>query len=112
MGRNTATKTAYIKVSKPIEQPSANFYFYPSSSYNVPCTVDFIDSSTGNPASWKWRFGDGGTSTKQYPVHTYYKAGTYTISLTVKNAAGENVYENYHCLTVKEKAAKHWWNFW
>ncbi|MEA2414997.1 MAG: hypothetical protein QOI58_1654 [Thermoanaerobaculia bacterium] len=52
--------------------------------------VNFVDHSTGNPTSWSWTFGDGGSSTEQNPIHTYAAAGPYTVSLTAKNAAGEN----------------------
>ncbi|MDR2855540.1 MAG: PKD domain-containing protein [Methanomicrobiales archaeon] len=53
-------------------------------------TVRFIDESTGNPTSWKWDFGDGSTSALQSPMHSYSKAGTYTISLSVSNVYGES----------------------
>ena len=54
-------------------------------------TVQFTDVSTSNVGaltSWKWTFGDGGTSTVQNPVHTYPAAGTYTASLIVTDAQG------------------------
>jgi C1A family cysteine protease len=57
-----------------------------SQVYGVaPLDVTFTDLSTGNPTSWSWAFGDGGTSTQQNPSHTYLTAGTYTVSLTVSN---------------------------
>jgi PKD repeat protein len=52
--------------------------------------VTFLDKSTGSPNSWSWNFGDKGTSTSQNPAYTYSKIGTYTVSLTVRNAAGNN----------------------
>jgi len=52
--------------------------------------VNFVDRSTGSPTSWSWIFGDGGSSTQQNPIHTYAAAGPYTVSLTVRNAAGDN----------------------
>ena len=36
---------------------------------------------------YAWAFGDGSTSTSQYPTHVYAKAGTYTWTMTV-SAAG------------------------
>ncbi|HQD26814.1 MAG TPA: SBBP repeat-containing protein, partial [Methanoculleus thermophilus] len=36
-------------------------------SGTVPLTVQFNDTSTGNPSTWLWTFGDGNTSTEQYP---------------------------------------------
>jgi PKD repeat protein len=41
------------------------------------------------PTSWAWDFGDGSTSVEQNPTHVF-TPGTYTVSLTVSNAAGTN----------------------
>ena len=48
---------------------------------------NFADSSSG-ATGWNWNFGDGSTSTLQNPTYQYADAGTYTIILTVTNAAG------------------------
>ncbi|MBI5793707.1 PKD domain-containing protein [Candidatus Uhrbacteria bacterium] len=40
-----------------------------------------------------WDFGDGVTSSKSVVVHTYGASGTYTATLTLKDAAGETVSE-------------------
>ncbi|OEU42261.1 hypothetical protein BGV40_10505 [Methanosarcina sp. Ant1] len=69
--------------------PAAAFSASPTSGY-VPLKVQFTDKSTGSQTSWRWSFGDGTYSTVKNPVHTYSKAGKYTVSLTVKNAAGSN----------------------
>ena len=53
-------------------------------------TVVFEDESTGNPTSWRWDFGDGGTSNSQNPSHTYSSAGTFTVTLTATNTAGSS----------------------
>jgi PKD repeat protein len=45
--------------------------------------VQFTDTSAGAPGSWSWDFGDGSTSTRQHPVHTFAAAGLYPVSLTV-----------------------------
>jgi beta propeller repeat protein len=68
---------------------SASFSASPTTG-KAPLTVTFTDKSIGSPTSWKWTFGDGTTSTKQNPTHKYSKVGKYTVSLTVKNAAGSN----------------------
>jgi len=54
-------------------------------SGQVPLTVQFTASSTSNPASRSWTFGDGATSTGWNPtyVHTYTTPGTYNVSLAV-----------------------------
>ena len=64
--------------------PISNFTadFTPSTA---PLEVQFIDLSTNNPTNWLWDFGDGTTSNKQYPFHTYEKPGVFAISLTVKD---------------------------
>jgi PKD repeat protein len=67
--------------------PTAAFSWAPASP-TANQSVQFSDSSTGNPTSWLWSFGDGGTSSTQSPSHTYSAAGTFTVSLTAGNAAG------------------------
>lgn len=51
-------------------------------SGSAPLTVRFTDTSTGNPTSWKWEFGDGTSSNDQNPTHTYSGPGEYTVALT------------------------------
>lgn len=53
-------------------------------------TVNFTDTSTNNPTSWLWNFGDGSTSTQQNPSHTYATANTYAVSLTATNGGGSD----------------------
>ncbi|MFC3505514.1 ThuA domain-containing protein [Micromonospora krabiensis] len=55
---------------------------------NKPLTVAFTGSRSGG-VSYRWEFGDGGTSTEANPRHTYAKVGTYTAKLTVTYADGE-----------------------
>lgn len=50
--------------------------------------VLFTDKSTGDPVRWSWDFGDGKSSTQKSPSHSYTRAGTYTVSLTVANTYG------------------------
>lgn len=71
------------------EEPSANFTSNTTSG-DAPLVVQFNDTSTGNATSWSWDFGDNGTSTEQNPVHTYTTEGTYDISLTASNEAGND----------------------
>jgi len=47
----------------------------------------FVDLSTGNPSSWYWTFGDGGTSTYQEPDHQYAAGGWYNVTLTISDSA-------------------------
>ena len=87
-GNNTVTKSNYIVVNA-LKAPVAAFSAHSTSGY-VPLKVAFTDRSTGIHTSCKWSFGDGTYSTAKNPVHKYTKAGNYTVSLTVSNAAGNN----------------------
>ncbi|MDY0129321.1 MAG: PKD domain-containing protein [Methanosarcina vacuolata] len=88
-GTSTKTIKNYITVNAAPIKPLAAFSASPKSGY-APLKVQFTDKSANSPTSWKWTFGDGKTSTVKNPVHTYSKAGKYTVSLTVKNAAGSS----------------------
>ncbi len=81
--------TSVGKVNLPIvaasAPPMADFSFQVSA-----LSVLFQDASTGTPTSWTWDFGDGATTMKQNPAHSYAVAGTYTVSLTVMNASGQS----------------------
>ena len=85
-GQNTATKDKYITVGA---APRADFQADVLSGI-APHPVQFTDLSKGNPTSWYWDFGDGGTSTEKNPRHTYQKSGYYNVTLTIKNAYGES----------------------
>lgn len=52
--------------------------------------VPFIDlSSSADPITdWLWDFGDGNTSTQQFPQHTYTQVGSYTVSLELTTTRG------------------------
>ena len=49
-----------------------------------------FDASTskGNIVSYSWDFGDGRTATGVHTSHSYGLAGTYTVTLTVKDDRG------------------------
>ncbi|MFB3882376.1 MAG: PKD domain-containing protein [Armatimonadota bacterium] len=87
-------------VSAPVADPVAEPLAGPA-----PLTVQFTDGSTGPPTSWSWDFGDGGTSTEQNPVHEYLNAGSYTVSLTVTNAAGSDTETKADYIVVAESHA-------
>ncbi len=101
-GKSTVTGFNYIKVAAPLKPPVAAFSAYPTSG-KVPLTVKFTDKSKGSPASWKWIFGDGTSSTEQNPVHTYIKAGKNTVILAVKNAGGSSTKTMSGYITVSKK---------
>ena len=97
---NTVTQTVTINV---VTVPLAIFSAFPTSG-KAPLPVTFTDISTGSPSTWTWKFGDGGSLKSKIPyipVHTYTKKGKYTVSLTVKNAAGSNTVKKTSYITVK-----------
>lgn len=49
--------------------------------------IDFTDISSPTPIGWEWDFGDGSTSTDQFPTHLYTTPGTYEVSLTATYSA-------------------------
>ena len=71
--------------------PVANFTANVTNG-TVPLTVQFTDTSTGNPTSWAWDFNGDGIidSTEQNPIWTYSADGTYTVSLFTANNMGNN----------------------
>jgi len=81
-GESSKSKPITVTAGTP---PAAKFAFTVNGNQ-----VNFVDQSTGGPTSWAWSFGDGGSDTQQNPIHTYGAAGTYTVTLKAKNAAGEN----------------------
>ncbi len=70
--------------------PVAAFSSPSPTTGTAPIAVPIFDSSTNNPTSWSWNFGDGQTSTQKNPVHMFTSPGTYTVSLTATNSAGSN----------------------
>jgi len=58
---------------------------------NVGTTVSFDATASGDNfgiVSYEWNFDDGTSGTGNTTTHTYAKPNTYTVTLTVKDAAG------------------------
>ena len=72
--------------------PSASFTVDPSEP-RAGDAAHFTDTSTGEPTSWMWSFGDGSTSTAPNPRHVYASPGTYSVRLEVTNASGSDAVE-------------------
>ncbi len=94
----TSTSTEIVNITS---LPQANFSAN-STSGCAPFTVQFNDESSSNATSWSWSFpgGNPSSSTQQNPTVTYNAAGTYTVSLTVENALGENTLTQSNYITV------------
>jgi len=100
----TGAKTEYefILVTDPVTptpRPVADFSANETDG-TAPMTVEFADES--DPTSYHrwWTFGDGGSSTDEGPVHTYTKAGTYTVNLSVWTGIGTATISKTEYITV------------
>jgi PKD repeat protein len=98
-GSNSTTKLNYITASSAALVPVAGFSGTPTTG-TAPLTVAFTDLSANTPASWNWSFGDGNTSTLQNPSKVYSSPGSYTVSLTATNSAGNNTTIRSNYITV------------
>ena len=86
-GQDTRSKTGYITVASNPSPPVADFSGNPLTG-SAPLAVQFSDQSSGGTA-WFWEFGDGASSSERNPSHSYQTAGSFSIRLTVSNAAGQ-----------------------
>lgn len=82
-GFNTTTLTITAGTTV---TPSVDYWANTVTTLGQP--TGFVDSSTNNPTSWYWMFGDGSISTTQNPSHTYALAGYYTVNHSATNAYG------------------------
>ena len=69
----------------------------------TPFVVQFTDQSTGAPDVWNWTFlgGDPAISSEQNPTVTYNTPGTWSVMLTVTNAAGEDMVQETQLIVVE-----------
>jgi gliding motility-associated-like protein len=79
---STVTKTITTYSS-----PVADFKTDLQNYCGIPASVAFQNLSQ-NGATWKWRFGDGDSSTSKIPTHSYADAGTYNVFLLAVSADG------------------------
>lgn len=112
----------YIRVASPVQSVSGQYLWGTESWYTLneipeydygivrpvavaaaipdsgpaPLTVQFDPAGSRDPQglelSYRWDFGDGTGSDEARPVHTYTAEGTYTATLTVVNAQGNESY--------------------
>jgi beta propeller repeat protein len=97
-GRDVNEKIGYIRVIAPT--PVVAGFAANATGGRAPLSVAFTDGSEGDPGSWSWKFGDGGTSNEQNPVHVYQKPGRYTVSLSVVGDGGRDTVTRDGYITV------------
>jgi PKD repeat protein len=92
-GSDIEIKTGYVTVGSAISPPVANFTAAPKSG-TAPLTVQFNDTSTNTPTSWRWAYRNatvGWTNFSTLKNTTYsFGTGTYDINLTATNGAGSD----------------------
>ncbi|WP_430611013.1 endo-beta-N-acetylglucosaminidase [Enterococcus sp. DIV0876] len=71
-------------------------------------TITFTNTSSSNTEEVSWSFEGGNieSSTDDNPQVTFDQAGTYTVTLTAKNASGETPLEMTDLITIREDAPK------
>lgn len=73
-------------------RPIPVFHFFPTEKTGCAAfTTAFIDSSMvagGKITNWLWNFGDGNSTHKRYPVHTFTEPGNYRVTLKVTTSYG------------------------
>ena len=97
-GTPTATVPPVLQACSQAKVPSANFTCnFPADASTQtpdgpPYTMKCTDNSSTDPnqsiVSWKWDFGDGGSSTDRNPEHTYSDVSRYDVRLTVTTFCG------------------------
>lgn len=96
--QDTAFATVYVAVCN-------SFFWLWQDSININPSIYYAyNYSSGTNLTYLWDFGDGTTSTQQFPSHTYTTTGSYNVCLTVDNGNGCT---DTHCdiILVTNKAA-------
>ena len=86
----SATVSRTVTVSATSASVTASFVFSPTSP--AVNQVIYFDAAASRPTdgTFAWDFGDGATGTGMTPTHQYGVAGTYTVTLTVRNPLGQS----------------------
>ncbi len=99
-GDRVSTAQQDVFVVERVVRPRAQFSFSPQSPA-VGQTITFTDQSQNTPTTWSWDFGDGSSNrSEQNPTKVYANPGTYFVTLTVRNSAGEDTERNVVQVTV------------
>ena len=96
----STSATQMISVFAP---PVASFTASPTSGCG-PLTVQFTNTSSGNPNTFNWQFpgGNPSSSTDANPVVVYANNGSYSVTLTVSNVGGTNTATQTNFINVNQ----------
>ncbi|MBL4669808.1 MAG: PKD domain-containing protein [Flavobacteriales bacterium] len=84
-------------ISSPVVCNSA-FVIYPDSSGNGDVIV--FNTSSGTNSTYFWNFGDGNTSSSQYPNYTYTTSGPFNLCLTIADSSSLGHCTSTYCDSV------------
>jgi PKD repeat protein len=89
-GRLSESAQAILVQPGTIQPPAAVFRGPASATVGRPVTFDASGSVPGGSpiTAYRWSFGDGTSGAGQSVTHTYGRAGTFDVVLTVTDAAG------------------------
>jgi len=84
----TSAVIAAVSAQPPVANPGGPY----SGTAGTAVTFSGAGSTdaSGLALTYLWSFGDGGTGSGVAPAHTYLAAGTYTVSLTVKDSGASS----------------------
>lgn len=99
INRSSNCNEIALKIAFELGNVVAKAQAYPSTTGCIPFTVNFGDSSI-NAKTYSWDFGDGGTDTAKYPIHTFTTVGTFTVRLVINNPKACKVLDTAY-LTIK-----------
>jgi len=105
----TISVSGTVITHNPVHKPISSFTAIPKSG-REPLTVQFTDTSTYSPKTWKWEYKSDNSGWKKFsnlqnPAYTFLK-GKYDIRLTVSNNAGSDTSTKQEYITVSEKVKK------
>ena len=93
---STAYQTLTVSCGSATCQANSQFTLFPDTAH--PGNYFAYNTSTGSGAlSYLWNFGDGNTSTQQYPFHQYATPGHYVVCLQITSTTGTTSCTDTYC---------------
>lgn len=93
---STAYQTLTVSCGSATCQANSQFTLFPDTAH--PGNYFAYNTSTGSGTlSYLWNFGDGNTSTQQYPFHQYATPGHYVVCLQITSTTGTTSCTDTYC---------------
>jgi PKD repeat protein len=96
--KDISTQTALVNIS---EKPNTNFTYQAGQNANII----FTNTSTNNPVTYRWDFGDGTFSVDKDITHDFVKDSTFRVTLTSTNGCGSTSIVKEIKIETRPKAA-------